>query len=386
MSIDDYESSEDRGQPVELYEFVYGDDGQAHLYTDDEQPVTFDGRQFNPLPIKRQKIESKGELNGKEIPIEVPINSLVADLFRTYPPGRVVGVIIRQGHRANIDDPAPFLVGSQFPVIWTGRVLESKRGDASAILTCEALSSGMRRPGLRRHYQWPCPLVLYGPRCNAVKTPIEGLVESVTGNRVTFPPMKNVTEMIQAQVTVVVEGEEQIIPATETVVVEGEETEVPVMVEITSPKPWAENRRSANFVGGEFSWSTPSGVETRGILRVEDTLIDPAIGLTKTEVIDGEEVVTPVTVTEIVTEIVLVEGVETEVETEVETQVMVTTAPTVILAGPAVGLEPEAAATAYIGCPHTFAACGTLHDNAVNYGGHPWIPTTGNPVNKNTHT
>jgi len=49
------------------------------------------------------------------------------------------------------------------------------------------------------------------------------------------------------------------------------------------------------------------------------------------------------------------------------------------LTGLAVGLEPGAVASAIRGCRHTLVACQDDHNNAVNFGGHPWIPTK-NPI------
>ena len=39
----------------------------------------------------------------------------------------------------------------------------------------------------------------------------------------------------------------------------------------------------------------------------------------------------------------------------------------------------------YLGCPHTLEGCETIHDNVVNYGGHPFIPVASNPIGKNNH-
>lgn len=283
MAINDFETSRDRGQPVELIQFIHGSEGQSFFYTDGEKPVTLDGNVYDPLPVSRGKIESKAKLEGREIRIEVPLSAAVSELFRIFPPGRVVNVILRQGHVPNEDDPVEWALGENFPVVWTGRVLETSRGDNSTTLTCEALSAGMRRPGLRKHYQWPCPLVLYGPRCQAVKTPILAAVLSITGNKVTLA------------------------------------------------NGWLDPLAPGDFIGGLIEWAGASGPESRGILRVEDSV-------------------------------------------------------TIVMSGPATGLSVAAEVTVLKGCPHTLAGCENLHDNVQNYGGFPWIPDGVNPVGRNNHS
>lgn len=283
MAINDYEGSIDRGQQVELWQFIYGSAGQEYLYTDGSKPVVLDGKTYTPLSIERDKISTKGDLSGREMAVKVPIASEIADLFRIFPPGRVVNVILRQGHLANPNDPPEFLGEGNFGVVWTGRVLESSRNTNVATLTCESLSSGMKRTGLRRHYQWSCPLVLYGPDCGANKVARPGTVSAIEGNKITL-----------------IGG-------------------------------WSVGLAPVNFIGGLAEWAGNTGLESRGILRVE------AGGV-------------------------------------------------VVISGPPIGLDVGETMNVYVGCPHTIEGCTTLHNNVHNYGGQPWIPTEGNPVGKNNHT
>lgn len=193
MAFNDYETARNLGQPVMLYYFVYGveADGTTPIYlayTDGESEVVHDGVTYTPLAIKGAQIKSSGKMDNNEVQITVPRNSEIADLFRIYPPSRVVTVTLRQGHIPNPGDPSGYADGENFPVIWLGRVLESSRDGPEATLTCEAASASMKRSGLRRHYQWPCPLVLYGARCQADKAAATttATVAGITGNRLTL--------------------------------------------------------------------------------------------------------------------------------------------------------------------------------------------------------
>lgn len=92
---------------------------------------------------------------------------------------------------------------------------------------------------------------------------------------------------------------------------------------------WRAGRTAANFVGGMLEWTGPFGSETR--------MITSFVGETLT--VDGP--LTDIAVTDTVNVI--------------------------------------------LGCQRVVASCSALHDNIVNYGGTPYIPTK-NPINKNNHS
>lgn len=283
MAVNDYATSEERGQPVELFKFIYGTEtGREHRYTSAERDVDYDGDTYTALPVLRDAIKTKGRGESNEVTIEVPKTSEVAELFRIFPPGRPVSIIIREGHIANDGDPTAW-VDDEFNVIFTGRVLQSNRKKNTVVLTCESAAAGMKRVGLRRHYQWPCPLVLYGTRCGADKDAAEvtGTVASISGNVVTLDA------------------------------------------------GWEGAMEPTDFLAGLFEWDSADGREYRTILGIS-----------------GDEITLNATTGE---------------------------------------LAATDEVNLYLGCPHTLDGCRNLHDNIVNYGGHPFIPLV-NPVGKNNHT
>lgn len=243
MALNDYETAAERGKPVELYQFTYGLDAGTPLtlsYTDSSASITHAGVVYAPLPIKRTAIKSNGKLAAGDVKITVPRSSAIAELFRVYPPRQIVTVKLRQGHVANVDDPSVWALGENFPVAWVGRLLEVRRDRGTAQLTCEPVSASMRRPGLRRHYQWPCPLALYGSRCNAGKEAAKTTApaSALSANRIAF-----------------------------------------------ADAAWIKSGRSAaDYVGGLVTWVGEYGVESRSILRTSDaantlTCDGPVIGL-----------------------------------------------------------------------------------------------------------
>lgn len=181
MSFADFEASRELGDPVQLFKFVYGPGPtDYYAYTDSTEEQTVDGVVYAPVPIERGNIDTNGTLDKTAIKINTDIGTELAEIFRVYPPAYVVSLIIRQGH---IGDP-----DSEFLVIWAGRIVAAQREGGEAVLSGEPISTSLRRPGLRRHYQYGCPHQLYGPHCLADKASktVTATVDSVTGAAVTL--------------------------------------------------------------------------------------------------------------------------------------------------------------------------------------------------------
>lgn len=187
MSFDALENSRYRGKPATLYLFIYG--GSAgdspppnyFGYTDAEQQIVYGGFTYEPLPVMRDNVVSSGTLDRSALTIRMPRDAEISEEFRVYPPAQVMSLIIRQGHLG--DSPLEFLV------VWSGNVLSVGREGSECVLSCEPISSSLRRPGLRRHYQFGCPHVLYGAACKADKTTktVSTTVSSTSNTSVTLP-------------------------------------------------------------------------------------------------------------------------------------------------------------------------------------------------------
>jgi hypothetical protein len=222
MSVDPYERSRFRGEPINLYLFRYGTTpGSYYAYTDAEQQTTdpLTGIVYKPIPIDRGAVTASGNLDKATISINVPRDSEISELFRIYPPTQVVSIVIKQGH---IDDPE-----EQYLVVWSGRVISRDVTDNETTLTCEPIATALRRPRLRRNYQLGCPHVLYGPQCKASRpaATVTTTVEAASGN------------------------------------------------EVTLPSDWNGAEPLANYIGGLAEWNFDGNVELRTILRVKDEQI-----------------------------------------------------------------------------------------------------------------
>lgn len=189
---------------------------QVYAYTDAERPFEYRGVTYQPLPIKLGEISSTGKLDKSLLEVRIPRDAAITDEFRIYPPSQPITLIIKQGQRTDPDE--------EFLAVWSGRVLASAREGNESVLSCEPLSSSMRRPGLRRNYQLGCPYVLYGDGCRANKA-----------------------------------------AATRTVAVSSADQ---TGMTITLPDGWEGSFNPAKFNGGMVEWDTAEGTkEIRKILR-----------------------------------------------------------------------------------------------------------------------
>lgn len=179
MAFTIFEKSRKKGRPVSLYLFVYGDaPGAYHAYTSAEQPVSHASLadpdtgdpitvEYQPIGVSRGNINASGSLDKTALQLRFERDIELVELFRVYPPSQVVTVTIREGH---INDP-----DGEFLVVHAGKVLSVGREGNEAVISCEPVTSSMRRPGPLRNYQRGCNLALYiqGPGlCNADKAAV----------------------------------------------------------------------------------------------------------------------------------------------------------------------------------------------------------------------
>lgn len=153
-----------------------------YAYTDAETPIIYDGVTYLPVAIQRDAINASGSLDKAMLKVAMQQGLPLGDQFLAYPPAQVVNLIIRQGHFG--DEPSL----TNYPVIWTGRVLGCAHPPNETEFTCEPISTAIKRPGLRRNYQIACPHVLYGSQCRANRkaATIVRPVASIVGSRLTL--------------------------------------------------------------------------------------------------------------------------------------------------------------------------------------------------------
>ena len=186
MSFNEKESSKYQGKPVHLYSFV-GSDGEdggigPFMFSNNEVSVFRGENEFEPWAITHGDVVSSGTLDKSDLEVKLARGTVLDDLFIAYPPSQIINLSIFRGHSDSDSNL------SNFPLEWSGRILGVEYNDNQLILNCEPVSTSMRRPGLRRHYQISCPHVLYGDECRANKEAATSTrtVASVSGQNVTL--------------------------------------------------------------------------------------------------------------------------------------------------------------------------------------------------------
>ncbi len=162
MSFDSIEKSRTKGRPVNLFLMRYGAmEDSYYAYTDATSDITHEGVTYQSVAITRGAIVVKGNMDKASMEVRMSMSLPAAELYRVYPPANIVTLTILQGHLGDPDN--------EFLVVWAGRVTSGKRESPELVLSCEPHRTSMKRLALRRHYQYSCAHVLYGPHCRANK-------------------------------------------------------------------------------------------------------------------------------------------------------------------------------------------------------------------------
>lgn len=177
--LDFFQRSRAKSEPIHLYRVEYGIASASRMFlTDAEGEVVVSGDRYQPVQIRHGEINASGTLDKATVEVTAPRTNPLVELFRAYPPSQVVNISIYQGDRNDPD--------AEFLAIWIGRIIDFSIETDEAKFVCEPVATSIRRPGLRRNYQYGCPHVLYGPSCRASRSAatVPATVTSLTGSYV----------------------------------------------------------------------------------------------------------------------------------------------------------------------------------------------------------
>lgn len=156
MTYDARETSQDGGEPIELFRFVHG--GLVYTYTSADVEQVRDGETYTPEPMHRSQLELDGESLKGAIEITVPRTNPVAAPFVAYAPEPPITVTVIQQHRSESEE----LVG-------TWEIGQATFDGAVVRFTCVPADAVFRRRIPRNTYQGQCNWALYSPQCGINK-------------------------------------------------------------------------------------------------------------------------------------------------------------------------------------------------------------------------
>lgn len=177
--------SRTRSLPIFLYALDYGEGAAGQLrMTSGDYPVEFEGETYHVYQVSHGEVGVTGTLDKTTLTMRTPRTNPLVEVMRVYPPERIISLKLYQGETNEPDTGFE----TTFMVTWAGRILNMAFVDDEAVFTCEPVSTSMRRPGLRRTYQYGCPHVLYGGQCKANKAAASrsALVDAVSASTVTL--------------------------------------------------------------------------------------------------------------------------------------------------------------------------------------------------------
>ncbi len=183
MTFDAHEISGYDGKPIDLYEFQRG--VAYWRYTSADEDQTYLSHTFSAEPISRSEFSDMAEMNKKEFSVSAPYSISVAQQFIAQPPGEVVTLKVWQRHRHDVD--------VETRLAFVGRVLSPKWEGQGVTLSCEPISTSLRRTGLRRTYGAGCQHVLYrslnglGCELDQADFRVTDTASAVVGSVITVP-------------------------------------------------------------------------------------------------------------------------------------------------------------------------------------------------------
>ena len=187
-----YERSRHQSKPVRIFLFegvdqtTIGFNGGTFgpfAFCDGEEPITRAGIVYQPWPIQKGDQSSSGTLDKSSVTVTMGRGSPFENEFLGFPMSIVINMTIFEGHIGdNLAIPA------NAPAVWVGRATSPTFTRTTLEFTGIPVSTTLKQPGLRRHYQVACPHVLYGPQCRASKEAATTgrFVTSLSGNTFGF--------------------------------------------------------------------------------------------------------------------------------------------------------------------------------------------------------
>jgi uncharacterized phage protein (TIGR02218 family) len=177
MAFEDYETSQESGSRVELFDLSVGSE-TYRMHDQMEEIIVYAANNYFKTHIKRGKIA-----DGQEhLTIELPGDHVFATKFTTIAPGQKATLTAYAYHRADTADVRVIYKGVVRSVAFTKDI-------AKSILSVVPISEAFNKEIPDRTYQAACNNVLFDAKCKVTISSYQftGTVSVVSGNQITVP-------------------------------------------------------------------------------------------------------------------------------------------------------------------------------------------------------
>jgi uncharacterized phage protein (TIGR02218 family) len=158
MSYASLETSTEDGQPIELYLFSQRGAANITTYTSADTEITYDGRVYTPVSIKRSSPQLSQKASSGSISITMPRSDQFVQRYLQGQPPLPDTVKIYRAHTTDGLDP-------EFITFFDGDVAMVKFKDDKAVCTLTTLSQRLASSIPKRTYSWACNHILYDAQC-----------------------------------------------------------------------------------------------------------------------------------------------------------------------------------------------------------------------------
>ncbi len=171
MTFEAFETSNEAGQPIELYKFTAGTLIFRFTSAEDEivvgitAPANIQGT-YESIPIKRSRIQTSANASRTDgIQVEMPSSTAFAQRYINIVPGVRTQLEIFRFHRG--DTPTPEFVTAFKGDVQTVAFTQQAR---LATMQVHSIARAKSRALPRFTYQGPCNHMLYDKRCKILET------------------------------------------------------------------------------------------------------------------------------------------------------------------------------------------------------------------------
>jgi hypothetical protein len=158
MTYISQEISTEQGQPIELYMFSQRGGANIITYTSADTEITYDGRLYIPVSIKRSSPKLSQKASSGSLTITMPRSDPFVQRYLQGQPPLPDTVQIFRAHTTDGIDP-------EFITFFDGDVAIVKFKEDKAECTLTTLSSRLTSSIPKRTYSWACNHILYDAQC-----------------------------------------------------------------------------------------------------------------------------------------------------------------------------------------------------------------------------